>query len=430
MTALHHLLAWLVHVALLPLFALRPKLRAGWWQRFYWSMAPLPGLASGPDAPLRVWAHGASAGDVLCLQPLLDEIARARPLQLTVTALTNTGVAMARQRFASARVLYQPYDLPGATRRAVTALQPGLLLLERAELWPALIRRAHAAGARVVVVNGRISPSLVHHYRRLFAITGPVLDDVDLFLMRNHDEADRMLALGARPERVHITGNTKLDAAVQGPDPGSVQVLGQELGMAPGDPVVVAGSTHRGEEELVLDAFVQARVSNPTARLVLAPRYLDRSDEVLALIQQRTTDVARRSAGGDDLQHAGVVLLDSLGELGRVYGLARVAFVGGSLVPRGGQNMLEPASQGVAVLVGPHTWDSRDQVELLRGRGLQEISDTPTLADALQHLLAHPSVALALGDEARRAASEGRGASQRCTAQILSMLDGENRRTA
>jgi len=428
MTWRHAIAAWLAHLLIVPFFALKPKLRAGLWRRFWWRRAA-PAIdrrsaatASTEPPPIRVWAHGASAGDVLCLRPLIEELARRRPLEVTVTALTGSGVDMARQRFAGARVEFVPLDLPGATARAVAALKPDLLLLERAEIWPALIRRAHAAGAAIAIVNGRVAASSVRGYQRLFRVIGNALIDVDRFLVRDADEAERMCQIGALAERVVVTGNTKFDTAVRVPERAAVDAFAAALGLAAGQPIAVAGSTHRGEEALVAAAFAAIRRALPTARLIIAPRYLERCAEVLAEFERAGLAAVRRSALTAGATDAPVILLDTMGELALSYGLARVAFVGGSLVPRGGQNMLKPAAQGVPVLAGRHTEHSTDQVELLAGRGLIELDGLADLEHELHRLLTAPDVAAALGQQAQAALATALGASARCADQLLPLL--------
>ncbi|MBN2361064.1 MAG: 3-deoxy-D-manno-octulosonic acid transferase [Deltaproteobacteria bacterium] len=435
MTWLHAIMAWLVHLVVVPYFALKPKLRVGLWRRFWWRRRPAtlprplpPDGVAGPQPPLRVWAHGASAGDVLCLRPLLEELGRRRSLAVTVSALTGSGVDMARRRLPGARVEFLPFDLPGATARAVDALRPDLLLLERAEIWPALIRRAHAAGAAIAIVNGRIAPSSVAPYRRLLRWTGNVLADVDRFLVRDEGEAARMRSIGAPTERIVVTGNTKFDHALQVPDRAAIDAFAASLGLAAGQPIAVAGSTHRGEEALVATAFASALRALPTARLIVAPRYLERCDEVLADIGRAGLRAVRRSSLAGVSPEAPVILLDTMGELALSYGLARVAFVGGSLVPRGGQNMLEPAALGVPVLAGRHTEHSADQIALLGGRGLIELAGPADLERELQRLLAEADAAAALGRQARAALAAAGGASARCADELLALLSSSPRR--
>lgn len=424
MRAFYTVISYFFYGLLMPWLALHPKLRAGFAQRF-WLRRTQPLVPAAPEStpdllPLRLWVHGSSAGDVLCQVPLVDKLRQHTKLELVVSAFTGSGVAMARQHFAHAQVVYQPLDLPGATRRAMQDLRPELLILERAEIWPALIHAAHQVGAKVAIVNGRISPSSLRPYQRLFQLSGPVLDEVDLFLMRDDDEASRIKAIGAAPERVFVTGNTKLDHSVQQADAQSIASMADLIGVKPGDPLWVAGSTHLGEEPLLLAAFSALRAHLPKARLLIAPRYVERAEEIIKLTgAYPTLQVQRRSlANPQDLASADVVVLDTMGELNTVYALARLAFVGGTLVPRGGQNMLEPARLGVPLVVGPYTEDAQDQLALLRDKGLFEIEQAEALTAQVITLMTNPDLAQAQGQLAAQAVHAGVGAAQRC-AEIL-----------
>ena len=419
---LYVILSYLLHLLLLPWFLLHPKLRAGFLQRF-WFVAPRDFArdAQSQDKKLRLWVHGSSAGDVLAQQPLIDEMRRRDELDLTLTAFTGSGVELARSCCQPAGVAFQPVDLPGATRRAVKKINADLLILERAEIWPALIHAAHKHGTRIAIVNGRISPSSVKAYQRLFSLTGPVLDKVDLFLLRNDEEAGRMRQIGAEDDRIHITGNTKLDKVQTKPKATQVAALGALLGLEPGDALWVAGSTHRGEEALLLSVFAELQKEQADARLLIAPRYIERADELENLAKQAGDfSIARRQRDTpQQLREAQIIILDSMGELAAIYALARLAFIGGTLIPRGGQNMLEPALLGVPVIVGPYTEDARDQLGLLRGQGLYEISERSELQAKVNELMTDAARAQAQGQLEAQAVLKGIGASKRCADILL-----------
>jgi 3-deoxy-D-manno-octulosonic-acid transferase len=365
---------------------------------------------------LRLWVHGSSAGDVLAQQPLIEELRRRYQVDLTLTAFTGSGVEMAQKCCQPARVAFQPLDLPGATARAVKHIDAEWLILERAEIWPALIYAAHRHGTRVAIVNGRISPGSVKAYQRLFALAGPVLDNVDLFLMRDDDEAKRICQIGAADKRVYVTGNTKLDKAQKKPDDEQIAKMAALLNVQEGDPLWVAGSTHRGEEALLFGVFAELLKHEPAARLLIAPRYVERADAVEKLARQAGDfSIARRQRDRpQEIGAAQIVILDSMGELAATYALARLAFVGGTLIPRGGQNMLEPAMLGVPVVVGPYTDDARDQLALLRGQGLFEIRGQKELQSQVAELMNNPNLAQAQGKLAAQAVLAGLGAARRC----------------
>jgi 3-deoxy-D-manno-octulosonic-acid transferase len=410
MRLLYVLATWLAFAVLFPVLALMKKTRDGVGQRlgFY-----PPGLVPPGPGP-RLWLHGASAGDLLALAPMIDRLrARFPGAKVIVSTITNTGHLMARERLANKidAVVYAPWDLWGATRRAVRAIRPDLLVLEYTEIWPNLIRAAHAAGAKVALTNGRFAARHLGRYRAFFSLIGNPLADVDLFLMRGEDEAERALMLGARRERVQVTGNTKFDALA--PLEAAVEDHGLRtaLGIPPDAKVWIAGSTHEGEEEVLIDVYKRLLKDTPDLRLVIAPRYLERAERVAGLVTAAGLRVARRSKGNPE--GAPVVVLDSIGELARAYRLATVVFVGGSFTTRGGQNILEPAAQGRPVLFGPHMENFRDSVQVLVGRGGIQVNDAEHLWRVMSDLLARPDSVSALGELARNAVRQVSGASDR-----------------
>jgi 3-deoxy-D-manno-octulosonic-acid transferase len=417
MRALYVIATWVVYAVGWPVLALMRKTRDGFWQRlgFYGDLVP-----SG--AP-RIWLHGASAGDLLALSPMIDRLRTRFPQAgIILSTMTNTGHLMARERLAKKvdAVVYAPWDLWGATRRAAKTIAPDLLVLEYTEIWPNLIRAVHARGGRVALTNGRFSPQHLARYRAFFTAIGNPLHDIDLFLMREAVEAERVLQLGAPSARVLVTGNTKFDAMV--PDEALEDlVLRSALGLPEGAPVWIAGSTHEGEEEQLLEAYRQLVQRFPTLRLVVAPRYIERADRVMALIEAAGLHGARRSLANPG--GAKVVVLDTIGELSRAYRLATVVFVGGSFITRGGQNILEPAAQGKPVLFGPHMENFHDSVQVLVGRGGIQVKDVEHLVRVMGELLARPESMASLGELARNAVRQISGASDRNVEALAGLLE-------
>ena len=366
MHVLYAIVSYLVVAALLPVLLFHPKLRHGIRERLGLYRG---GEDLGHGSP-RIWLHGASAGDLLSLQPMMKELkARAPGCCIVVTTITNSGKEMAKAKIREADVvLYAPYDLPGATRRAVAALRPDLLVLEYTEIWPNLIRAARKAGVRIALTNGRFNPEKMSRYRALFRAVGNPLRSITLFLMRSDEEAERALQLGAPPDRVWVTGNTKFDALVLDRPVGSDEPLRAALGLDPARPVLIAGSTHEGEEEILVDVYRKLRADVPGLQLVVAPRYVERAGKIVSIAHAAGLSARSRSAGAA-AGPADVVVLDTIGELAGAYRLATLAFVGGSFVTRGGQNVLEPAGQGKPVLFGPHMESFKDSVQVLVGRG-------------------------------------------------------------
>jgi 3-deoxy-D-manno-octulosonic-acid transferase len=418
------LLSTIAFILASPVLLLARKTRRGLLERFGFYRSEAVPRGGWP----RVWLHGASAGDLQALSPMIGRFRERFPdARIFLTTMTDTGRAMAEQRLSAQvdGVLYAPWDLPGATRRAMHALRPDLLVLEYAEIWPNLIHAARAAGSRVVLTNGRFSPERLRGYRTLFAVFGNPLTELDLLLMREDDEAERALSLGAPLDRVWVTGNTKFDGlAVPEPSPED-EALRMALGLPQDAPVLMGGSTHEGEEEILLSVWQRLREAHPGLRLVLAPRYVDRAARVQSLAQSRSVEVGRRTGGPAG---APVMVLDTIGELARVYRLATVVFVGGSFTPRGGQNILEPAAQGRPVLFGPRMDNFRDSVQVLLGRGGIQVADAEQLYRVLSELLGRPDVLANLGSLAAQAVRQVSGASQRNVDLVARLLLGAGTR--
>ncbi|HUK66401.1 MAG TPA: glycosyltransferase N-terminal domain-containing protein [Anaeromyxobacteraceae bacterium] len=419
MHALYVIGSYLLFVAFLPLLLFHPKLRHGIPFRLGIYRRS---VRRGRGSP-RIWLHGASAGDLLALQPMLSEMKKRRPgCCIVVTTITNSGLAMARKKLVEADVvLYAPYDLPFATRRAVRRLAPDLLVLEYTEIWPNLIRAAKRRGARIALTNGRFDPEKLPRYRALFRAIGNPLHDINLFLMRSDEEAERVLALGAAPDRVWVTGNTKFDALVPEQEPERVEALRAEMGLEAGAPVFMGGSTHEGEEALLLQVYADLLPRAPGLKLVLAPRYVERAGRILSAAAEAGFS-ARLRSGGRKVGSAQVTVLDTIGELAIAYRLATVVFVGGSFVRRGGQNILEPAGQGRPVLFGPHMKNFKDSLPVLVGRGGIQVATPEQLTKIVQELLARPEKVQELGELARQAVSQCRGASVRNVEHMLRLL--------
>jgi 3-deoxy-D-manno-octulosonic-acid transferase len=416
---LYAIASYVLFVLALPVLLTHPKLRHGIPFRLGLYRRSFDRGGGSP----RILLHGASAGDLLSLQPMMKELkARLPGCCIIVTTITNSGLAMARKKLAEADVIvYAPYDLPGATRRAMAALRPDLLVLEYTEIWPNLIRAARKAGVRIALTNGRFNPRKMSRYRALFGAIGNPLRRIDCFLMRSDEEAERVLALGAAPDRVWVTGNTKFDALVLDGAAGKEEALRAEMALDPSRPVLMAGSTHEGEEEVLLGVYASLRARHPGLQLVVAPRYVERSGRIMALAAEAGLPVRLRS-GGAGAGHAAVTVLDTIGELAAAYRLATLVFVGGSFVTRGGQNVLEPAAQGKPVLFGPHMENFKDSVQVLQGRGGLQVQTPEQLLKVADELLSRPDQIEELGGLARRSVGAIRGASARNVEHMLSIL--------
>ena len=419
--------AYLAFGALSPFLLFHPKVRAGKRRRLgFYPESPV--LLPGP----RVWLHGASAGDVLGLVPIVRELKALRPdVRIIISSVTDSGAAMAEQRLLQIpqpladAVTYLPYDLPGAVRRTLDVLRPDVLVLEYTELWPQLISAASRRGTRLVLTNGRIGPRNLSRYRLLFRAVGNLLEAFDLLLMRADDEAERALQLGASPERIHITGNTKFDALAVSVPERPDEKLRAAIGLGT-ERLWVCGSTHEGEEGALLDVYARLRAKVPELRLLIGPRYVERAGRIAALSRERGLSTQLRSqlplSAPAEASPAQVIVLDTIGELVSAYTLATVVFVGGSFTARGGQNILEPAACGKPVLFGPRMENFQDSVQVLVGRGGLQVENPAALEQLLLDLFARPDEIQKLGGLAFEAVSSVRGASARDAQLIAGLL--------
>jgi len=309
-------------------------------------------------------------GEVLAVTELVQTLQQQWPrARIMVSTTTDTGQMLAGHRFGEKNVFYFPLDFAFAIRPYLRALQPDLVIIAETEFWPNFLRLAHASGARIAVVNARISDRSFPRYRRFRGLLRPVLSAVDLFLAQGQEDARRLIAIGAMAERVRVAGNLKFDVAPPSQAPFAAE-LKRRLEQASAFPVLVCGSTVE-EEELPLLASFQVLVEKyPQAVMVLAPRHPERFEEVERLLKAftRIRCWRRSQLPPEEVLAGGVLLLDTIGELASVYSVATLALVGGSLAPRGGHNILEPAFFDVPILVGPHTENFRDILSIFRAQ--------------------------------------------------------------
>ena len=376
-------------------------------------------LGDGLPVEPRCWIHAVSVGESAAAVPLVEGIRRRWPdLGIVVSTITPTGARIVADRLAGTAVhRYFPVDLPGPVRRALDTARPRFFVAIETELWPNFLRALAQRRIPAMIANGRISDRSFRRYRLVRGLMRRVLADVSVFAMQSEEDARRIVALGAPPERVVVTGNLKTDLV---PDEGDAAARWRErLGLGPEDRVWVAGSTHRGEEAAVLDALVGLRARWPRLVLVVAPRHPERAGEVEELIRARGLVPVRRSRLPEEGAPGRVVLVDTVGELAELYALAEVVFVGGSLVPVGGHNVLEPAMRGKPVLFGPHTSNFREGAEQLqRSGGGLVVKDGPELARELARLLEDRDLAHRMG-EAARATFAGRQGAVGATLELI-----------
>jgi 3-deoxy-D-manno-octulosonic-acid transferase len=376
-----------------------------------------------------IWVHAVSVGEVLAVGQLIAKLQERYPdRQIFVSTTTATGQSLARQRLGENRVFFMPLDFPFAVRAYLNALKPRMLVLAETEFWPNLLRLARKHGTAVATVNARISDRSFPRYRRFRWFFRRALSNVDLFLAQTADDAERLRTIGAATERVQVSGNLKFDVRQVA---GTSLVNNLRAALGKDTPVIVCGSTAEGEEGPVLDAFKAVQRQFPAAVMVLAPRHPERFEKVAAMIASAGIPLQRRSSWSTAQPITpGIFLLDSVGELASVYALAGIAFVGGSLVPTGGHNILEPAQHGVAIVVGPHTFNFREMVNLFVQGGAIKIADADSLAAAFLALLSQPEEKARLGRRAKELFVQHAGATQRtldALAPLLVEAKGESR---
>jgi 3-deoxy-D-manno-octulosonic-acid transferase len=368
-----------------------------------------------------IWIHAVSLGEVLAVSGLVGQLRKAFPQhRILISTTTDTGQDQARKRFGEENVFYFPMDFASAIRPYLQALKPEIVILAETEFWPNFLRLAHASGARIAVVNARISDRSWPRYCRFRWALRKMLAQIDLFLAQTAEDSNRLESIGADPARVQVTGNLKFDVNLPAPSP-IVDSLRRSLSAEGAGPILVCGSTVEDEEAPLLKAFENLRVGHPHAAMILAPRHPERFDTVAKLIEQMSIPFFRRSLWAGEPLAGGVLLVDTIGELAALYGLADVAFVGGSLVPRGGHNIIEPAQHGVAIVTGNHTENFRDIVWLFQSRDAVRIVGVSELPLTLMHLVDNDAERMALGRRAKETILSQMGATAR-TLEALRLL--------
>jgi len=393
------------------------KYRAGLAGR----LGKLPPRLSAPSSKPAIWVHAVSVGEVLAVSGLVTELSRFSEHQVFVSTTTDTGQKLARKRFGEENVFYFPLDFAFAIRPYLQALRPQLIVIAETEFWPNFLRLAKEAGARIAVVNARISDRSFPGYRRLRRWLTRVLANVDLFVAQTDEDRRRLLEIGVAAQRVEVTGNLKFDVSPPTPPP-IVGCLHNAFHEAGASPVLVCGSTVDGEEPLLLRAFENVLASHPRALMILAPRHPERFVEVAALLSKLGVRFWKRSLWSGEPIAGGVFLVDTIGELAVLYSLGTLAFVGGSLVPRGGHNIIEPAQYGVPIIVGTHTDNFRDIVGLFQSRNAVKVVGPAELPLAFMELISDEAERVALGRRAAETLRAQQGATQRTVAALEGIL--------
>ncbi|MBI3657815.1 MAG: 3-deoxy-D-manno-octulosonic acid transferase [Acidobacteria bacterium] len=378
-----------------------------------------------------LWVHAVSVGETLACKPLISLIKRQHPSwQVILSTTTLTGHRLAREQLRPPvdEIIYFPIDLPFAVRRAVARTQPDLVMVAETEIWPNFLRECARRDIPCVLVNGRLSTRSFRRYRWVRRFMQDVLHHFDLLLAQSNDDAERLRALGAPDARLQVIGNMKYDIQPSTPAAAASlhQLVKDSLGIDKGGVLLLAGSTVDGEDKIILSTFVKLKAKHKSFRLILAPRHPERFSLVEQLINRLGLKYARRSRLGDGVlprEAIEVLLLDTMGELAGLYELADLVFIGGSLVPKGGHNIIEPALYAKPILFGPYTQNFSHIVKtFLDEHAAVEARDPDHLLTLLDELLIDPRARAQLGRNARAIIERNGGATQRTLACIERLL--------
>ncbi len=428
MYILYNLLLGTFCIAALPLFFYKMIFHPHRRRVFAQKLGFLPrDVVAGMKGKPRIWVHAVSVGEVSAIHPLLKELRAAYPQGcLFLSTGTESGQKIAKERVTEATgIFFFPLDLPFIARRVIRRLRPDLFIIAETEIWPNFLRVMKQEGGRTMLANGRISDRSFPRYRKTRFFWTAVLDHLDVMSMIRVQDGERIISMGANPLQVFVNGNCKFDQAALRAEPFLEKEMKSLLRVSQEDRIFVAGSTHEDEEEAVLEAFLKLRRRHPALILLLVPRHVDRIPKLERLLARNgLEDFTRRSR----LEAAGwkgkrVVLWDTFGELFKVYSVATIVFCGGSLVPRRGQNILEPAAWGKVVFYGPSMEDFLDAHFLLQGVGAGiMVRNAEELAEQCLFFLEHPQELEKRGEAGREALLANRGATRRNAKLALELL--------
>lgn len=431
---IYNLLLLVVFVlVVLPYFTYRAITEDGFRKRFKQSMGFLPtGELVEVSEKNCIWIHGASIGEIVATSPLVKEIRRAYPnTPILVSAVTTGGYSMAKQIIPEATaIIYFPLDICFITDWVVEVIKPRVFMPVETELWPNFLRSINKKDIPVMMVNGRISDKSVKSYKYLFGILRDMMESVDKFCMQSKLDAEYILRLGAEKERVVITGNTKFDQTYAEVTQADRWQFLEDMALKECYPIIVAGSTHAGEETLLLNSFKAVLEKFPQAKLIIAPRKPVRVPEVAGLAEKSGFSVGYRKAlleaDPKDRQQHEVVLIDTIGELGRIYAIGDVVYVGGSMITHGGHNVLEPAAHAKPIIVGPHMFNFKDSYALLKQHNAcRTITNGKELTEALLTILSDDDLRRSMGAGSLEVITGNRGAAKRSIDYLKALLAGD-----
>jgi 3-deoxy-D-manno-octulosonic-acid transferase len=407
-------LLYLLALVLFSPWLLYKALTTGKYRRGLWAKLTGRAFLRDGEAPC-IWFHGVSVGEIHLLQHVVAAF-RQRHLHwhVVISTTTDTGLAEAEKRFPGCPIFWWPFDFTWAVKRALRRVRPDVVVLAEGEVWPNFVTCAKRRGVRVAVINGRLSPRSLGRYQKIGGLARRVWGKVDLVIAQTDDYARNFRALAA--PSVHVAGSVKFDGAVADRNNPGTRSLRKLLAIEPEELVWIAGSTQAPEEEIVLDIYRKALQRHANLRLLLVPRQKDRFEDVARLLERSALRHVRRSRLTAPLSDRdAIVLVDTIGELGALWGLAHVAFVGGSLDgQRGGQNMIEPAAYGAAVVFGPHVWNFKEiATRLLECSGAFQAADAAGLEREVLRLLADAEARAACGLAGARFVRTQQGATER-----------------
>jgi 3-deoxy-D-manno-octulosonic-acid transferase len=424
----YRLLTTLGSPVLVPVVWVHHRLHGDDFQRFFQRMGMYPRAVAGVlGGRPRIWIHAVSVGEVGVAAAVAKSLRKQCPHgSIALSTLREQGLARARELLGPGTpCFFAPLDFVGPTRKALRTIRPDILVLLETELWPNLIVEARRMGARVVIVNGRISGRSIRRYRKVRSLMRYTLSQVDAFSMISLQDAQRIQSLGAPADRIAVNGNAKFDCPDPQVDTGTAQWAARLYGAGASVPVFVAGSSRHPEEQLILDAFAKIRSIHPDTILIIAPRHIERAAQIAQWVAARGLDCQMRTMLDGELQtrSAPVVILDTIGELSATYSIASMVFCGGSLVPKGGQNIMEPAMWGKPVCYGPSMEDFAEARRVIEASGGGvTVRNAEEMASTAIQWLKDPEKAAAAGRAARQAILPHRGAAEKHADTIARLL--------
>jgi len=371
-----------------------------------------------------IWIHAVSVGEVLVVVDLIERVNRAFPQhKIICSTVTETGNKIAQEKLdPNCLVIYAPLDFSWIVHKFISTIKPEIYISTETEIWPNLYTILHKHKVPIFQINGRISDNAYKGYRRVRFLTKRVLSCVELFYMQSSLDADRVKRLGAQAEKVHVVGNLKFDAI-----PDAVDVTKADIGFQASEDLLIAGSTHPGEERILIDVYKKLITKFSNLRLVIAPRHIERADEVSRLVEDMGYKAVKFSQinQGEENVPGAVVVVDTIGHLSALYSLAKIVFIGKTLTVGGGQNMIESAYFGKPTIVGPLTQNFKDTVNIFKkSNALIEVHNEEQLSHEILALLGDPGRAQKIGEAAKQTVKEHQGSTTR-TVEAITVLLGQ-----